>query len=1307
MVTLSGGIKNGGTFLITSVLSATQAKVAASFTIPDASLMTWQIFDPRDGEIADEPSDVTVTINGVPTVPESIVGLLGQIVLSTAPVNGDEVLVNYNWVQNPVVDLFRLNSKEFRLNSWNRDLNYPSDLGGHKYRYNNTLVVPSEYVPDDERAPLAQPLQRDLKYRAYDRAYTTILNDPNTLLLNSPTNKIAFPPLQRPLSSIFVNYQATGLPQNDPVAPWTLHGTGTATIVSDELVVVASSGGAPFPTGQPIFWTRPLDLTFPHVFASSWRLTLNSDPTTEGVFTGVASGFSDGEKCLVVGFLDNGGTPMIGILQGGAGNDPSQLTAWIGGLDSNGDATNAPVIFDWSTLHSYRIYQDQTGNISVFVDGGVVATLLVSEAGLPFLSDLNEPFNQIQGIYFGALSRLAVSTSTWDFLRYEILPINPEQVAPSIFVSYNADNFPEEEAQPWTPIGAHGTETLPHSGLLILDSTSATDQATEVLSGLIDGDFRGFDRIEPLLSAASSVALDVNVQLLTWTQGITPNAVMVAIDDATYLIQLCFFADQGVPLFSYGGRSFPDQFEPYTWTKLGGQTPTLVGQYLHISDTSISDGLIYYIDDNATPTSPNRVVSLNNDYVLEFRAQVISHTPDPGGFSGVNAEVYDSYRDLGILFLDVSGTLYVALHSEGVTVARFSFNWNDGNPHTYRLVKNTAGNLVTLFVDTVLIGMIPYSNFSVLSPSTPVGVVSFGSSTPQSTMSLSVVNWAYCNVWRVNPSNHYVGIWKGTDPNALTGYHLPLKAQGQNARVSGNALEDLNADFVAAGVLRGDYIVIDLGLDKGVYEIASVAQTVLTVAIPNIPPVSASATIQGISSFEATVSETTARASITGEAFLSATATVAAVVVSPTPFPQAIQVNYRIPLKVDWTYPHKYRIVRDPSGGVALFIDTTTTPVIDIGYNNIDLPPSSVGLPNGIAGGMPSIVWGAFDPTNLSQTAWQYVRYGITRPVTGVQIVPPHQVLNQRNVVQSYERHLSNLPHTLTDFWSESEGITPQSFPDFLQNPGLTATTLLNEGTPLVPSTQTYEVRRPTPVLVPVVGLNNPQDILNSQAFVMNESEQRVELIVPNDVLYNSLQVIERDTGSPNLIAPFNDESQPYSLGPINYQNEVCLSYDAETLPEQDPTAITPWTFQADDPANVVRTVASGVLTYGTNSSGAQTVTQNSTPLLDSPSLTTQVTFRLKLLNDASLGLGDTQVRFGLSAPGMTASLAFVTMPEGQRYVLIIDQNNGAVVGGIQFDFDDGQTHTYQIVRNPTALPRHPIGMGPPMPGMLQVFVDP
>ena len=1237
---LTGTGVNGGTYYITAVLSGTQARVKASFHLPDPSngSISWSVFDPRDGIIADDPTDVVVRINGIPTPAQSVIGLLGQIVMSAAPTHGDDVQVDYSWVCNPTVDFRRVNSKEFRFNNWNRDLGRPNDPSRHKYRFNNTMIQPSSFVPLDIRAQLAQPLLRDLKYRAYERAYSALLNDPNLLLFNSPTNRIAFPPLSRTINSVFSNYQATVLPENSP-DPWTRLGTGgTATININELILTDTS------TSDLLFWQRNIDLTFPHVFAIAWRMTLNADPVLDGVFTGVAAGYSDDQKAVVVGFLDDGGVHKIGFLKAGSGNDPSAIGAWTGGIDALNNPTNAPFVFDWSIVHSYRLFRDRDGTIRLYVDGSVVESLRITPDQLPFLEELNAPFNELQGAFFGSLSKPATSTSTWDFVRYNILPLDPFQSAPSVFVSFEGTTPPESASQPWTPVGFHGTETIVGSNVLVLDSTSATDTSTEQLAGLISGDFRGYDRIEPLLQASSDVVLDVNVALRTWTHGITQNAVMAAVDDGSLLAQLCFFPDQAASKFSYGGRTFPDQFSPYFWGKLGGATPSLVGQFLRIIDASTSDGLVYFIDDNNVISSPARVVGSLIDYMLEFRVRVIAHVSDVAGFAGVTADVYDSSRDVGVLFQDIAGVKYVTLHSDGTPVAggQFAFNWDDGQFHTFRITKSTGGNLVTLFADTVLLGSVAYSIFSVPPPS-PVGVISFGSSTPTSVMATSTVDWAYCNCWRILPltgtsrARQYVGLWNGSDPTVLTGYHLPLKANGREVSVVGNALGDPLANFIAAGIVGGaggDVLIIDSGPNKGVYQIASVTATTLTIS---------------------------------------------------TLFPvQPSTVDYRIPSEVDWTVAHRYRIVRDPGGGVNVFLDTNPAPLIRVGYNNLELPPSLAGVPNIVAAGLPSITWGAFDPTNISQTAWDYVCYGITRSQGELGIVPHHQILNQRNVMASYEHHLTNIPHTHTDFWSESEGIPPQTDPDFLRNPGLTAFTLLNEGTPLVPLTQTYEVRRPTPVLVPVAGFNNPQDLLNSQGFVLNESETEIKLIVPPDVLYDSLQVIEKDTGAPDLIAPFDDECEPHDMfGILSFQNEVCLTYNGDVLPENDPNAITPWTFQADDASHVTRSAFAGVLTYGTDGTGTRTIYRNNTPLPDQISLQTQVTFRLKLLNDSSGGLGDSQVRFGFSTPGVTMALAFVTTPIGERYVLVYDLNIMQVVGGLQFDFYDGNYHVYRIVRDP------------------------
>jgi hypothetical protein len=1218
-----------GVYRLEGIVSPTRARVSASFTVPNPSngSLYWELINPRNGEIADDPSDVTVKINGTPVTPQAVVGLLGQVVLNDIPDPSDDVKIDYSWVCNPTVEFRRLNSREFRLNSWNSDVSASPNSSQHRYRYNNTLLTPTDYEPLDMLATLDQPEERELHYRAYERAYTPTLNDPTTLLLNSPIHKIAFPPAARTLSEDFVLYEADQLPET---YGWSRHGAG-ATSVSAGVLTVTDNTSGEFPYGQPIFWTKDLDLTFPHAFALSWRFFIDTVTVYNGVFSGVAAGYTDEKAAYVVGFLTVAGVRKIGLLKRGAGDDPSSVTSWTGGISNTNNPTNAPVTFDWHILHSYRIFRDLNGVIRLFVDGDVVETLRITSDEAPFLEELGSPFEEIQGVFFGSLSRPAENRSKWDFVRYLILPTNPLQTSPSSFVNYEANVVPEVDIKPWTPIGFHGTETVLSTNYLLLDSTSATDVGTASEVGLVGGDYKGFVRMEPLLTAASQVAIDVSVQLRTYTHGVDPYGLMFAVDDGTRLTQVAFLNDRAVPKFSYGGRSLPEDFSPYVWSSLGGASASLVGRLLLIDDTTTSDGKVYYIEDPELPTSDNRVVAASLDYFLEFRSRVLSYTVDGSGYAGVFAQIFDGTRAVGIMLSIVSGSPVVQLHADGVPVVAFNFTWNDTKPHTYRFAKSTGGDLVTLFIDGLFVGTAAYSSFGVSGGNAQI---SFGSSTPLSMNSRSKVEWSYCNAWRTRADlKHYVGIWKGYEDVSLTGYHLPLKEFGRNASVIGNALEDPEADFYTTNVAIGDKLIVDAGPNKGVYEVSGVSSST-TLTISTVWPL------------------------------------------EPT------LVDYRIAEETDWTTLHKYRLVRDSSGEVSLIFENQTDPIIRVGYNSIDLPSSGSGIVKTITNGLAAIAWGSFSSENLEQSYWDFVRYGITRTPHELRIAPHHQVLNQWNVMQSPERLFTILPHQLTSYKSSSTGVIPKTAPDFLADPGLKAFTRLNDSTPLVPSTQTFEVRAPFPYQTYVSVLNSPDDVLNSNDFTLNDGTVQYRLMVPDDVLYTSLDVIEQSTGEEGLLAPFGDCCGPNFSG-LNYTKEVCLTYEGDVLPEDDQAAPTPWVRQSAVPGDVFASVAGGVLTFGTH--GSKTVYKNNTTLPDAPGLQTEVSFRIRLRDDATLGTGDTQVRFGLSAPGLTAALAFVTTPLADRFVLVFDLNNGALLGAISFDFLDGLFHTYKIVRDPGA----------------------
>lgn len=1239
IVRLSSSASNNSDYKISAILSTEQARVVANFILPDANdgTIDWRIIDPRTGQIADDPSDVTVRINGSEETPEAVIGLRGQVVLSATPDIADTVEVDYDYCCNPRVEIRRLNSQEFRLNGWNRD--YGGITGSHHhYRFNNVLVDPSNYDPDNLSAALPAPKLRGLKYRAYERAYTAVLNDPNLLLLNTPNHKIAYPPASRPLTESSIFYEGLTLPENDATNPWARKGTGTASVLAGVLTVNDNVTG-PFPTGEPLFWTQSLDLTFDHIFSAAWRFSLDSVTTAEGIWTGVAAGYSDDLKAYVVGFLDNGGTKQIGFLKVGTDEGLTIASSWIGGVDGNGDPTGAAADLDWSVLHSYRISRDQLGTVRLYVDGDVIETLRIIPDEAPNLEELNSPFDEIQGAFFGSLSREAESSSSWDFYRYLIQPINIQQSSPSSFVSYEANLLPEVDPSPWTPIGFHGTASIVSADTLLLDATSGTDSATSAVAGLVGGDFKGYLKVEPLLTASSQFSVDFNTQLLTYTHSTDPDGLAVMVDDGNRLIQLSFIVDQDSPLLSYGGRSLPTGFSPYVWSELGTQTASMLGRYLNISDTDNADGKVYFVEDTAPVASTDRVISSTTDYILECRCRVNSFTADGGGFAGAFMQAYDSTRSVGILLKEVAGVRYVAFHSDGADLAaQFAFEWNDGGFHTYRVRKSTTGNLVSVFADNTLLGTLAYSSFTV-PPADPVGVVSFGSSTAASAQALSDVDWAYCNAWRINTDvvattlpRKYVGLWKGSSLGDLRDYHVPLKAQGKDASVIGNTITDPLADFITAGVAQGDKLVVDVGSNAGIYTVDVVLDgqnLTLTSAWPLQPS----------------------------------------------------KVNYRIAEETDWTIAKDYRIFRNTTGEVSVFSDAAATPIIATSYDSINIPASGTGFLRTVTNGLPAVAFGAFSPENLSQSQWGYLRYGITKQGNDDLIVPPHQILNQWNVMESPERLFSTLPFTLTDFKSSSTGITPQTDPDFLDS--ATAYTQLNERTPIVPLTQTFENRGPYVTQVFTSTLNDPEDLLNSGDFLLNDDNIQFSLVVPDDILYTCLKITEDESGETNLIAPFDDDCQPM-YGALSYQNDVCLDYTADTLPENDTTAGTPWVLNSDNPAEASASAFAGELTYSTGAGGTKTVYLNNTPLPDAPSLQTTVTFRLRLLNDSTSGTGDSQVRFGMSAPGMTIGLGLATTSNGDRLVLAFDINSGAILGQTVFDFLDGNYHTYTITRNPS-----------------------
>lgn len=1130
----------------------------------------WTLFDPQYGVASNDPADVAVRVNGNPVVVDAVIGQLGAIVLQQKPDHGDDVKVDYSYVKSPPQKFLRLNSPEFNLNQAGND----SYSGWKNHLYGSSSYLIDTEAPSPDYAAPFQPKRVGWKYKAIERAYSAVLNDPTTLLLNVPTNKISFSAFEDFESEVTVVYDPVVLP-TDSTDPWTLNGEGTFFLDSSEKYLSITDNK--IDTGQaidPPFFSHELVIDSPSIINAAFRTRVSEeDLVFDGVFTGVGFVIVDGLHTIQVGFLQSEANNLSSAIflansireafnahiVADNVHDPDDLSNAIelapaenlvtlielsnnlrqkylnhiskgplsvhvlpdtintvsnvdaddlassililnslrsafnlhriqpgihflddlnNGVDSVrqiGILTNSgPEEFinnwetfavDWRQFISYRLFRDEDGNCSLFLSGNVDSVISVPNTNLPNISSNDIDLDSIHQVIFGSISREATSISHWQFIRLTKSPIDSLFIEKNKTVLYNGSVLPELDTNnPWIGIGVCGFEKI-LSGSLLLDSNGGapTEEVEEL--GLVTGAFRGFLRLEPAQTSDTTTSIEFRLACDYFTHSIDNKSIGVVLDDDLFTLQLSFLqftpgsaqtigivtenfsiiagdtlimrADEGTvktvtfaalditatavsakinstfglalassiagrvsikspslgssssfeiiggsslsklglnpgkyigtdsnpePKISWFGDDFLNKKNP-AWSVGGNQQAFLFSNTLRISDTSVSDFLVYSQTNQAVTSEP---ISFNNDWKLGFEFNVRSFSPGDslpaplpflsldfaGGFvnvdegpSGKNLEIHlsvdgtDTYLNL-VSFNAVTGNLDV--------ISQYAFGWNDGRDHTVNIFTNKVINQVLVFGDGLLLTPLsgPTPAYTTLhegsdtGPSMSFGSGSVGAANIDMATSRSVCDWKSVSIMRdskisdpTSADRRYVGLYIGGDPSLLDSYLLH---------------------------------------------------------------------------------------------------------------------------QIDWTANHTYRFVRDPVSAVSLFIDGNNVPVITTSYDALSLPPRNVSYLNQATAGRSIVGFGAFSSTDISRVRWDFVNYSIGKLTQTESIVPPHNLLNQHNVVTSGEHLRTNLKHAHYGYTVYSGG-TPQD--EFLADERLQAHTTLNEGTPPIPMTQDLESR--------------------------------------------------------------------------------------------------------------------------------------------------------------------------------------------------------------------------------------------------------
>jgi hypothetical protein len=313
--------------------------------------------------------------------------------------------------------------------------------------------------------------------------------------------------------------------------------------------------------------------------------------------------------------------------------------------------------------------------------------------------------------------------------------------------------------------------------------------------------------------------------------------------------------------------------------------------------------------------------------------------------------------------------------------------------------------------------------------------------------------------------------------------------------------------------------------------------------------------------------------------------------------------------EMDWRTYMEVRVHLDPTWGVTIlrpdlppppgftgvFATQTTEPSagwINIEYRRLPRHTDMFG----------SVAFGALDPDSVSQQRWREVRYRIYNTPNEDYISPHHMVLNQYNVISSGELLFDTTPEVVTltsltrrmfsilsanmnadrvfavsvdgtiipssdwQFDETTQTVTlkfplpadeypvtvtfapgePVTTTYLCSQPLRQSTTLLNQGTPPVPASQTGESIREV-----VFGsiINDPNAVLNDPDFILNDSYRSVEFVDDPNALYESLEFCTLDDdGETNVLSIACDGPAP-EQGLIEIALEGPAYYDAFNVP--------------------------------------------------------------------------------------------------------------------------------------------------------------
>lgn len=786
------------------------------------------------------------------------------------------------------------------------------------------------------------------------------------------------------------------------------------------------------------------------------------------------------------------------------------------------------VAADWRDYKTYRIFRASNGDVQFYMSGDILPLIEIGVTDLPALSDLDGRFELVQQTFFGTIGKESKSSSDWKFVRVNVQPVDSNFIENNKRVDYTPNVIPElDSSAPWITYGSAGIERILNPNILLVDSTASAAPIDLPALGLTSGAYRGYLRFEPILSDNTASVLDFQMSADYWTHSVNNKALGLFIDDSNFTIQLAFL-----------------QASPSPATVTG----TVIDPFVLVT----GDSMIFQIG-----TDPAITVSFSLPPDLNTAASVAAKINSAVGFSfasAVSGRVKLTSLDSGASanFTIISGGALAKLgFSPGIYFGLDSnpeskISWFGANlPSLDNPVWEKGGEQpVSLFSRTLRISdtsLTDYTNYTISDPLVTDQVLN------------SAFNWKVdfrVRVVSFVPSP----IIPSLNPLIFAGAFISIdEGPGGKSLELQLAVNSFGSTFL--NLLSYNQITSSLDVvaqyafswnDGEIHSFSiytSKASNYLMVLADGNPltPIGLAPTYSVLNpgNFGPSITFGSGGESVTGADLKTCQSVVDWYSVSAVKDskidnepvagdlryigiykggPTDVLSSYYLH-QIDWKLLHIYRIIRDPATGIQVYVDGGPTPVIAISYDVLTLPPVSSSFLLAATKGSPSISFGAFSPAEISRTRWEFVRYSIGKITLTERIIPPHQVLNQTNVIASPDHLNTTVSHKHQGFTVYSGG-TPLD--DFMANPNVEANTILGEGTPPVPATQNLETRNGMVKVATPLDTISAVDAINERGFISD---------LENDYVNIAINTSEDSTVALNqLIALSNDLRIAYDL---------------------------------------------------------------------------------------------------------------------------------------------------------------------------------